>query len=46
MKLWNRNKRKTCTICRVNPAMSDTAKTCSYSCAAKLAWQSIDGTKH
>jgi len=28
-----------CVICQVQPARSDTAKTCCQSCAGKLAWE-------
>lgn len=35
--------RRLCVICKAKPRMSEKAKTCSYSCAAKLAWQTMEG---
>lgn len=28
-----------CVICKIEPARSETAKTCDQSCAGKLAWE-------
>ncbi len=38
---------KRCVICRKSNRMSKDAKTCSYSCAAKLAWETMraEGTR-
>jgi hypothetical protein len=36
---FRQNKLRACVICKVAKRRSETAKTCSQSCAAKLAWQ-------
>ena len=41
MKKQVKNKQKVCCICKKYLTMSDKAKTCSYSCAGKLAWKKI-----
>ena len=40
MKAWKTRKEGLCEICHKEPKMSKKAHTCSFHCAAKLAWKS------
>ena len=38
-KAWRTRRQHLCVVCKVNPARSETAKTCDQHCAGKLAWE-------